>query len=171
MSTADRIRGVVEPLVTGLDLNLYDLEVGGGIVRVTVDRPGGASLDEVAAATRAVSRALDEHDPIDGRYTLEVSTPGLERNLRTPAHYQGALGAMVSVKTRYEVDGERRFRGTIIAADDDGFAIRADEPHAAERRFGYGDIDKARTVFEWGPGPKPGAPRTRTTTTKKRATT
>src|SRR3954453_3841587 len=109
MSTADRIRGVVDPLLGALDLTLYDLEVGGGIVRVTVDRPGGASLDEVAAATRAVSRALDEDDPIDGRYTLEVSTPGLERNLRTPAHYEGALGATVSVKTRVEVDGERRF--------------------------------------------------------------
>ena len=79
MSTPERVRTLVEPLVAELDLDLYDLEHTGGVLRVLVDQPGGVDIDAIAALTRAISRALDEHDPIPGEYTLEVSSPGLER--------------------------------------------------------------------------------------------
>jgi ribosome maturation factor RimP len=95
---------------------------------------------------------------VPGRYTLEVSSPGLERRLRTPDHFVRAIGSEVTVKTRTEVDGERRFRGTLVAADEAGVTLRlADD--AGDRSLAYDQIEKARTVFDWGPTPKPGQPK------------
>jgi len=158
MSPTDRVRELVEPVVADLDIELVDVELTGGILRVTVDRVGGLDLDVIAQATRAVSRLLDEHDPVPGRYTLEVSSPGLERRLRTPDHFVRAIGSEVTVKTRTEVDGERRFRGTLVAADEAGVTLRlADD--AGERTLAHDQVEKARTVFDWGPTPKPGQPK------------
>ena len=98
MSAADRVREIVAPLVTAASLELYDLELHGGVVQVLVDAPGGADIDAISRLARAISRALDEHDPIDGTYTLEVGTPGLERPLRHPVHFAGAIGTSVKVK-------------------------------------------------------------------------
>ena len=158
MSTIDRVRELVEPVAADLDIELVDLELTGGVLRVTIDRPGGLDLDVIAKATRAVSRLLDEHDPVPGRFTLEVSSPGLERRLRTPDHFVRAVGSDVTVKTKHEVDGERRFRGVLVAADDTGITIRSADD-ATERTIAHDQIEKARTVFEWGPTPKPGQPK------------
>ncbi len=91
---------------------------------MTVDRPGGVDLDALAEANRAVSRALDELDPFPGRYTLEVSSPGLERRLRTPAHFARAVGETVTVRTLPGTAAVRRVRGVLAAADDDGVRPR-----------------------------------------------
>jgi ribosome maturation factor RimP len=159
MTTAARIRDLIEPVLTGLDVELFDVEYGGALLKVTVDRPGGIDMDTVAIATRAISRALDEADPIPGRYTLEVSSPGLERALRTPAHFAWAVGKKVAVKSRPTFEGDRRVTGTLRAADDEGIELALDEPAGETRRLRFDDIDKARTVFEWGEAPKPGAGR------------
>ncbi len=96
MSVPERVRSLIEPLVDEQGLALYDLELNGGVLRVVVDQPsgesGGVGMDAITPLTRAISRALDEHDPIDGRFTLEVSSPGLERALRTPEQFAGAVG-------------------------------------------------------------------------------
>src|SRR5690606_36006084 len=123
MSTTQRVEPLVTPVLDAAGLELYDLELAGGVLRVLVDREGGADLDAIAAVTRALSRARDEHDPIQGRYTLEVSTPGLERPLRTATHFRKALGAEVKVKTRPGVEGDRRVDGTVTAADDEGATV------------------------------------------------
>jgi ribosome maturation factor RimP len=162
MGTVERVRTLVEPVVTGLGLELYDVEHGGGTLRITIDRPAGdgpagLDLEAISEVTRAVSRVLDEHDPLPGRYTLEVTSPGLERRLRTPGHFARAVGSDVAVKTRTEVDGQRRFRGNLTAADDAGVTILDDTGN--EIRLGYDQMEKARTVFEWGPAPKPGGGR------------
>lgn len=152
MSAADRVRDLVAPLVESADLELYDLELAGGVLRVLVDRAGGADMGAISDLTRAVSRALDEHDPIDGSYTLEVSTPGLERPLRTPKHYERAVGSSVRIKTRPGVEGDRRIDGVVASADDVAVTLRVDDGHA--RTLRYDDIERARTTFEWGPTPK-----------------
>jgi ribosome maturation factor RimP len=149
MTTAQRVEPLVTPVVAAAGLELYDLELAGGVLRVLVDREGGADIDAVAAVARALSHALDEHDPIDGRYTLEVSTPGLERPLRTAAHFRGALGAEVKVKTRPGVEGDRRVDGTVTEVDDDGVTIT--DAAGNTRTLRYDDIERARTVFVWGP--------------------
>ncbi len=102
-------------------------------------------------ANRAVSSVLDELDPIPGRYTLEVSSPGVERTLRTPAHFVKAVGETVTVKTRPQVPGDRRLRGVLVAADEAGLTLDVDGADDGGVRLAYSDIDKARTVFVWGP--------------------
>ena len=149
MSTADRVQLLVAPLLEGAGLDLYDLELAGGVLRVLVDREGGADIDVIAQVARAISRTLDEHDPIDGHYTLEVSTPGLERPLRTATHFRRAIGADVKVKTHPQVEGERRIEGKVTTADDDGCTVTTAD--GTERTLRYDEIERARTVFVWGP--------------------
>ena len=79
------------------------------------------------------------------------------RPLRTAAHYRRAVGQDVAVKTRPEVEGERRVSGTVVAADDDTVTVRL--AGGEERRFRHDEIEKARTTFAWGPAPKPGGAR------------
>jgi ribosome maturation factor RimP len=154
VSIVDRVRDIVEPLLQTQSLSVYDVEHSGSALRVMIESSGregqgSVDLDTIARATRLISVALDEHDPIPSAYTLEVSSPGLERPLRTHEHFAGAVGSLVNVKTVPSFDGERRVRGTLTAADDDGITVDG-------IRITYDDIDKARTVFEWGPAPKPG---------------
>jgi ribosome maturation factor RimP len=127
-------------------------------------------------ATRLISRELDHADPIPGRYTLEVSSPGLERPLRTPAHFRRSVGSEVAVRLRDVAKDDRRVQGVLSAADDDGFSVtRAD---GTTRDVPYDQVDRARTVFNWGPPPKPAKgkpkrqppPRKQSTTTPTAAT-
>jgi ribosome maturation factor RimP len=159
-SIAERVLGIVAPLVEAAGLELYDLEHAGGVVRVLV---AGGGIDDLSALSRSISRALDEADPIEGHYTLEVSTPGVERVLRTPAHYAGAIGSDVSVKTLPGTEGERRLAGVLLAATDSGITVRSAD--GAERTVPFADIEKARTTFAWGPPPKPGGPKKKQPTT------
>ena len=152
-TTEDRVRALVEPLVADADLALYDLDLAGGVLKVLVDAPGGADIDAISRLARTISRALDEHDPIEGRYTLEVGSPGLERPLRTPAHFAGAIGSTVKVKTKPDVEGDRRVEGTVTAADDHTVTVR--DADGVERTLAYDDIERARTTFEWGSPEKP----------------
>ena len=103
---------------------------------------------------------LDELDPIPGRYSLEVSSPGVERTLRTPDHFARAVGETVSIKTRPQVPGERRLRGRLVSADAEGFELEVEGEDPDSRRLAYADIDRARTVFVWGPEPRVARPRT-----------
>jgi len=148
----------LRPVVSAADLELVDVELRSGVLLVTVDRVGGVDLEALTDANRAVSSVLDELDPIPGRYTLEVSSPGVERTLRTPAHFAKAVGETVTVKTRPQVPGDRRLRGVLVAADEVGLTLDVDGTDAGGVRLAYSDIDKARTVFVWGPAGGKGAP-------------
>ncbi|MBI2710498.1 MAG: ribosome maturation factor RimP [Actinobacteria bacterium] len=172
MSIADQVRDLVAPAVGDAGFALWDVEFSGGMLRVFVDRSEGTGLDDLGRLTQRLSRLLDEHDPIPGRYLLEVSSPGVERNLRTAEHYRRSVGETVSVKTRPDVEGERRRTGVLLVADDEGFVVRP-EPGGPEQRLAYTDVERARTVFAWGPGPKPGAPtpRAKQATKRKKAAT
>ena len=148
MSTVQRVREVVAPLVEVAGLQIYDIELAGGVLQVLVDRPGGADIDAIAKLARAISRALDEHETIVGDYALEVSSPGLERPLRTPAHFQAAVGSSVKVKTRPGTEGDRRVEGTITTADHTQVTVR--DAAGVDHPVAYDDIERARTTFEWG---------------------
>jgi ribosome maturation factor RimP len=163
MGTSERIAELVEPILHDRGHELYDVELTGATVRVLVDHQGGVALDDLEQVSREISAVLDEADPLPDRFYLEVSSPGLERPLRRPDHFRAAVGTKVKVKTNPTVEGERRVDGTLTDADDDGFTVDTD---TGPRRLAYGDVERARTVFEWGGQPKPG-----TTRTKKRSTT
>jgi len=138
----DRVRQVIEPDLIAAGFEVVDVEHTGTTLRVTVDRPGGVDLEAVSEASRRVSDLLDRDDVVPGRYTLEVSSPGIERSLRTPEHYRRFVGTPVTVRTRPGVDGERRVDGVLESADDDGVVV-------AGRSLAYADIERARTRFEW----------------------
>lgn len=155
-ATEQRVRALVAPLVESLELRVYDVEHRGGVLRVLIDRDGGADLDAISEATRRISRALDDDDPISGSYTLEVSSPGLERPLRTVEQWSWAVGRTVTVRLTGEADGPRRLSGTVLAADDDVVTLELDEPPGEQERVPYELIERARTTFAWGGAPKPG---------------
>jgi ribosome maturation factor RimP len=144
----------VEPSVAESGAEIYDLEMVGRVLKLTLDRPGGVDMEVIGAVTRKVSRLLDEADPIAGEYTLEVSSPGLERTLRTPAHFARAVGDTITVKTRPGVEGDRRIKGSLVSADESGFEVRPES--GPTRRLAYDEVERVRTLFEWGPAPKPG---------------
>lgn len=162
-ATLEKVRALVTPIVADLKLDLYDLEFRGGTLRVTLDTPpgseGGVNLDTIALATRLFGRELDHHDPVPGHYTLEVTSPGLERTLRTPAHFQREIGKTIAVRLRDTVGDARRLQGVLVAADERTATVLLDAPGpdgATERVFRIDQVDRARTVFLWGPTPKPG---------------
>lgn len=152
----DTVRSTIEPLLARLDLELFDVVlVGSGrarTLRVTLDREGGVDLAAIGAATDAISPVLDEMDPIPGGYTLEVSSPGVERPLRRPDEFRRFLGTTISVKTTEPVDGVRRHRGSLTTATDEGVEVAVE---GEVRSLRYDQIAEARTVFEWGPAPRP----------------
>jgi len=165
--TAERLWGLVAPYVEAEGIELDDLEVvgkgNGTIVRVTVDGPvvgdtgrTPVGVDHIAALSRGLSRLLDAEDPVAGSYTLEVSSPGLERKLRRPAHYDKSLGREIKVKTNAPVEEARQHRGILTAADATGFTVEVD---GRPRTIAYENVASARTVFEWEKAPKPGTRR------------
>jgi ribosome maturation factor RimP len=154
METTARVRQLIEPLVEQAGVELYDIELSGGVLRITVQQEGGVGIDVIGKLTRKISHLFDEEDPMPGQYTLEVSSPGLERSLRTPEHFAGAVGSLVALKTRPGVEGDRRLKGTLVSFEDATATIALVD--AAPRVLALDDIEKARTVFEWGGQPKPG---------------
>jgi ribosome maturation factor RimP len=146
----------IAPALETLGLDLFDLHLTGAgkgrTLRVTVERDGGVDLDTIAAASQAITPLLDDEPTLAGSYLLEVTSPGVERTLRRPEHFRRAVGETVSVKYRTDAGTERR-RGELAAADDDHIDVVADgEPH----RIPLAAITDARTVFDWGPAPRPG---------------
>jgi len=148
MGVVDQVRELVGPILAQDDLELYDVEYGGGRLVVLVDRPGGVDLIALTRATQSISALLDEADPVPGgHYVLEVSSPGLERTLRTPEHFERVIGSEIAVKTRAGTEGDRRIRGVLESADASSFVVGG-------RTLSYGDVERAHTVFEWGPAPR-----------------
>ncbi len=144
----------LSPVLEARGLDLVDVELHGAQLTVFVDREGGIGLDELGEATRDVSAALDDIDPLPGRYTLSVSSPGLERRLRTPAHFARALGEKVTVRIDSGTAEVRRVTGTLESADETGCTLTGPEVPDGEMRIAYDQIERARTVFEWGPEPR-----------------
>jgi ribosome maturation factor RimP len=153
----EQVTRLVRPILDDLHLDLYDVEYAGGVLRLTADKPGvdqRVTLDELALLTRLVNRELDHHEGVvPGNYSVEVTSPGLERNLRTPVHFAGAIGEQVQVRLAPHAGDERRLQGTLVASDDDNITI---EIEGERRVVAQRSIERARTMFVWGPAPKPG---------------
>ena len=145
-SVSGRVRELIEPLLAQDGVEVFDVEQHASVLKVTIDRPGGVDIDTISEATRRISGELDRADPVAGRYLLEVSSPGLERPLRTPTHFQRAVGSDVTVKVQPGVSADRRVEGVLESADDKGIVV-------AGTHFAYPDIQSARTRFVW-PTPK-----------------
>ena len=115
------IQMLIEPLVADFGAEVFDVTWGGGRLKVAVDAPGGIDTTTLSKVSRTISQELDLHDPIESRYTLEVSSPGLERRLRRPEHFAKSIGSSVTVKLR---DGKTRLSGEIVEATDAEVKLR-----------------------------------------------
>jgi ribosome maturation factor RimP len=145
------LEGLVRWVVESAGLELVDVafrrEQGRQVLRVTIDREGGVDLDTIAEVSERVSRRLDleRFDP-GWRYTLEVSSPGVERVLKEPHDFARRIGARVRVKTVRPIEGSRTLRGRIVEAGMDGLRLATDQ---GERAVPFGDIASARTEVDW----------------------
>ena len=155
MTQVADIWDVVEPYLAAERLELDDLELAGRdqgrILRVTVDGEG-VTVDRLASLARGLSRLLDNETELEGQYQLEVSSPGLERKLRRPAHYRKSVGRELVAKVSL---GETKttIRGVLAGANEDTFTIEADDgPNVVS----YEDVITAKTVFRWEKAHKPG---------------
>lgn len=154
-SVEERLWDRIDPYVAAEGVELDDVEIHGGgqIVRVTVDAEEPIGVDVIAELSKGIARLIEQDDPFTGSYTLEVSSPGLERKLNRATHYSKSIGRDVKVKTFSAVDGEKNHQGVLVAADERGFTIDID---GTERKFQYDGVSSARTVFVWEKGARPG---------------
>jgi ribosome maturation factor RimP len=152
--STDTLASQLSPLLEAKGLDLIDVELRGNELTVFVDCEGGVNLEALSDATRAVSAALDEIDPIPGRYTLSVSSPGVERRLRTPSHFSRAIGEAVTIRINGGTDAVRRVSGKLESADDQGCTVVGPDVPEGSLRIAYEEIERARTVFAWGGQPK-----------------
>jgi len=152
-----RLWDLLVPYLAAEGIELDDLEVRGGggarLVRVNLDVPGGMDVEAIARASQGLSRLLDQADALPGAYTLEVGSPGLERELRRPAHFAKAVGREVVLTTRDPQAGSRRHRGVLDEVTDETVTLRLAE---GTRCIPFGQVAQARTVFRWEKAPKPG---------------
>lgn len=140
---------LLSPSVTAMGFELVAVElIGSGsdrVLRVYIDRPEGIVVDDCADVSRQVSAVLDVEDPIPGSYTLEVSSPGLDRPLVKPADFERFTGHLVKVRTREPVLGRKNFTGLLTEATGDYVVVEVDgEPYELD----LGIIDRARLVPE-----------------------
>jgi ribosome maturation factor RimP len=139
---------LLEPLVRHLGYELWELELSGrnGVLRLYIDSPDGIDIEDCETVSRAVSERMDEADPISGEYTLEVSSPGLDRVLRTQQHFERFVGQQVSVEMKQLVNGRRRFLGKLLQVSTKDIQL---EMEGEQFELALANIHKARLSPEW----------------------
>jgi ribosome maturation factor RimP len=141
------LRRMLEPGVKALGFELVDVEMAGGssraTLRVYIDGPQGVTVDDCAAVSRQISAILDVEDPIPGSYTLEVSSPGLDRPLVTAADFERYVNETVKVQMVQPLDGRKRFKGRLAEVSGDHVVVEVDN-----ERFDLAieGIERARLV-------------------------
>ena len=127
-NTVGAVRAIAEPIAQSLGLSIWDVrflkEGATWYLRIFIDKPGGVSIDDCVDLTHAINGPLDAADPIEQAYCLEVSSPGVERELTRDEHFRAYLGAPVKVRTIRPVDGARDFAGTLEDYADGQIALR-----------------------------------------------
>lgn len=143
-----RIEAALAPAALSRGLELIAVELAGGraqpILRVFLDKDGGIGLDEICTANEWVSALLDEDEPFEGPYTLEVSSPGIDRPLKKLADFERFTGSVATLKTR-PIDGRTRFTGTIESAQGDFVVLDIEDELV---RIPFGDVRNARLKGE-----------------------
>jgi ribosome maturation factor RimP len=142
---------LVRPVVETAGYELVEVSYQGAgrgrsVLRVTIDRDGGVDIDAIAQVSEKISRRLDLEDFGAGRYDLEVSSPGIERPLKTAEQFRRALGQRVKVRTTEPVAGELVHTGTLTAADEQRLTVETDGTTVS---IALGQVEKARTVADW----------------------
>jgi ribosome maturation factor RimP len=141
----ERLIALIEPVLGRLGYELVELEYAAGrsqaVVRIFIDKPEGVGVDDCERVSREVAGLLDVEDPIPTAYTLEVSSPGFDRVLRVPAHFERFVGSRVFVELKVPRAGRRRYTGTLQAVNDTGIELEVDKQKV---EISFGEIGKAR---------------------------
>ncbi len=135
------------------DVELVLLEEAGNrrhkVLRLYIDRPGGVNHELCARVSGAVGRALDEADAFEGAYTLEVSSPGIERPLRKRSHFEAQLGKTVYVKTKQPVEESKVWQGVLLEVTDDSVVV---QEAGREARIPLTEISSAHLMYDFRTG-------------------
>lgn len=147
------MRSVALRVTSGRGFELADVEVkrerGGHFVRLFVDKEGGIGLDELQSVSEEVSAILDAEDPISSSYTLEVSSPGLDRPLKGEADYRRSVGKLVKLSTYEPVEGRRHWTGRLLAVEDGVVAVRLEKEGGAVARVPIQKLSHGRLEVEF----------------------
>ena len=141
------------PLARGEGLEIVDIELkseggrGGRVLRLYLDKEGGPSVDELSRVSHGLSDLLDEHeDIVEGAYTLEVSSPGINRPLRRPEHFARFIGKNIRVRTREMINGRRAFLGELLEVSAQTIAVKQD---GARWDIPFSQIEKSNYEHDW----------------------
>lgn len=149
--TEELVIGLAGPVAAGLELELVDIEfVREGerwFLRVYIDKPGGVKIEDCERMSRALDKVLDDADPIQRAYSLEVSSPGIERPLVRRDDFIRFSGSKVLVKTSCAIDGCKRFEGVLVGVDDDDVLLNVEQDRQV--RIPMEAVSRANLVFEW----------------------
>ena len=147
----ERLMRLLEPTIAGMGYELLGLEYLGqgkhSRLRLYIDGPNGIGLGDCEAVSHQVSGILDVEDPIKGQYSLEVSSPGLDRPLFKPAHYASYIGHKVKLRTRLPIAGQRNFQGEIQSVEDADIYISIE--HGEPLKLTVNDIERANLIPEF----------------------
>jgi len=147
----DIVAELAQPVVEQADCELvdvvYEKEGSDWFLRVYIDKPGGVTLDDCEKISRHLNEILDEKDPIPQAYYLEVSSPGLERQLKKPRDFERALGNLVEIKLYKAVDNRKRYEGELISYDGNVLAIKTENNEILE--FKVEQIAKVKTIVKF----------------------
>jgi ribosome maturation factor RimP len=149
----DKIRGVAERVTSGRGYELADVELkrerGGTLVRLYVDKEGGIGLEDLQAVSEEVSAILDAEDPVPTAYTLEVSSPGLDRPLKTEADYRRFLGRLARLSTYEPVEGRRHWTGRLASFEDGVVGVTLEKEGGTLCRIPLAKIAHGRLEVEF----------------------
>lgn len=150
-SIAERVEALVAPCITELGYRIWDVEyVKEGAewyLRITLDSDDGIDIDDCEKVSRAINPIIDEADPIEDFYYLEVSSPGLERVLRKPEHFEASLGSEVEIRLFAPDENKKKsYTGVLSAYDEEALVIDMDQ---ASQKIPMSKISKVQTVFDF----------------------
>jgi ribosome maturation factor RimP len=147
----DHIRHLLDPILASLGLMLWDLEFQRQgpqwLLRIYIDRESGVTLNDCESVSRDLSAALDVEDIIAHAYSLEVSSPGLDRTLSKPEHFARFIGSTIKIKVFQPIDGQKVFRGKLLGISDTGM-VRVEIAAEKIMEFGISTITKANLEIE-----------------------
>jgi ribosome maturation factor RimP len=136
-TVADRLQEIISPILWTLELELVDVICAGqgprSVVRVLISKPGGVTITDCEQAHKALGPALDVADPFPHAYTLEVSSPGLDRPFKRLQDYQRAIGKEVSLKLRQPVEGQWKITGQLMEVDDQAVVLAVRAPRVSQQ--------------------------------------
>ncbi|HVO95423.1 MAG TPA: ribosome maturation factor RimP [Terriglobales bacterium] len=151
-TTIGRIWDLVAPLAANQGMEVVDIELkhegtrGGRVLRIYLDKETGPNMDDLSQVSRLLSELLDTHDIVDGAYTLEVSSPGINRPLKRPEHFRRFVGKRVRVRTREMIQGRRSFLGPLLEVSREAILINQD---GTKFEIPFSMIERSNYEHDW----------------------